>query len=111
VPQEENHSAKPTPEGVPSVTERMYPKATPAAAPRQLALPILARLENKKRGQTIDELVENSEIKNLLGECTRAQRLQLVRLELGKLSVEGTVRVEEGVWIRSTLQNPFTKSP
>ena len=89
----------------------MYPKATPAAAPRQLALPILAGLEKKNRGQTIDELVEDSEIKKLLGECTRAQRLQLVRLELGKLSVEGAVRVEEGVWIRSTPPNRFTKSP
>jgi hypothetical protein len=86
-------------------------KATPAVAPRQPALSILARLEKKKRGQTIDELVEDSEIKKLLGECSRAQRLQLVRLELGKLSVEGTVKVEEGVWIRSTPQNPSTKSP
>lgn len=92
MPQEENRS----------IPERMYPKTSPAAAPRQLALPILARLENKKRGQTIDELVEDSEIQKLLGEYTRAQRLQLVRLELGKLSVEGTVRVEEGVWVRST---------
>lgn len=70
-------------------------KATPAVAPRQLAASIFARLEKKKRGQTIDELVEDSEIKELLGECSRAQRLQLVRLELGELSVEVLARIRK----------------
>ena len=94
MPQEEKPSATPTAEVDPSLTQRMSPKEPLIAEPRQLAFPILTCLEKTKRGKTVDELVEELEIKKLMGECTRPLIYQYVLLELGRLQDEKRVKVE-----------------